>query len=468
MTSEFPLPADLRAMLEAVRRAGRPRLVGGGVRDWLLGLESKDLDVEVAGVDFESLHRALAPFGATDVIGRSFGVIKVRSAESGAEYDFSLPRRESKTGAGHRGFAVQPDPSLSDADAAARRDFTVNAISYDPFAAALIDPLGGRADLQARVLRHSSAAFVEDPLRVLRAFQLAARFDFTLAPETAALCRTIADAYAELPVERVWGEWDKWAVKSLKPSRGLEVLEQTGWLRHFPEIAVMRGTPQEPEWHPEGDVFTHTQHCLDALVALDGWREAEPARRRRLTLSVLAHDFGKPSTTAYAERRGVMRWTSPGHEGAGGPLAEVFLRRIGAPLELTAPVVALVVYHLVHHRGHNSGYSEPQVRRLARKIAPATLEELALVMTADSNGRPPLESPDTLILIARLRAQAQALALENAAPRPLLQGRHLVAIGRKPGPEFKPLLDAAFEAQLDGAFTDEAGAVAWLKAHPPA
>jgi tRNA nucleotidyltransferase (CCA-adding enzyme) len=467
MTSEFPLPPDLRAMLEAVRRTGRPRLVGGGVRDWLLGLEPKDLDVEVAGVDFEALHRALAPFGATDVVGRSFGVIKVRSAASGAEYDFSLPRRESKTGAGHRGFAVQPDPSLSDAAAAARRDFTLNAISYDPLTGTLIDPLGGEADLKARILRHSSAAFTEDPLRVLRAFQLAARFDFTLAPETAALCRTIADAYAELPVERVWGEWDKWAVKSLKPSRGLDVLEQTGWLRHFPEIAVLRGTPQEPEWHPEGDVFTHTQHCLDALVALPGWQEAEPARRRRLTLAVLAHDFGKPSTTVRAERRGVMRWTSPGHEGAGGPLAETFLRRIGAPQELTVPVTALVVYHLVHHRGHNAGYSEAQVRRLARKIAPATLDELALVMTADSNGRPPLESPETLVLIARMRARAQELALEHAAPRPLLQGRHLVALGRKPGPKFKPLLDAAFEAQLDGAFTDEPGAVAWLKAHPP-
>ncbi len=467
MTSEFPLPPDLRAMLEAVRRIGRPRLVGGGVRDWLLGLAAKDLDVEVAGVDFESLHRALAPFGATDVVGRSFGVIKVRSGATGAEYDFSLPRRESKTGAGHRGFAVQPDPTLSDAEAAARRDFTVNAISFDPFAGAVIDPLNGQADLQARLLRHSSAAFVEDPLRVLRAFQLAARFDFTLAPETAALCREIADAYSELPVERVWGEWDKWAIKARKPSRGLEVLEQTGWLRHFPEIAVMRGTPQEPEWHPEGDVFTHTQFCLDALVELPGWQEAEAARRRRLTLAVLAHDFGKPSTTVRAERRGVMRWTSPGHEGAGGPLAETFLRRIGAPLELTVPVTALVVHHLVHHRGHNSGYSAGQVRRLARKIAPATLEELALVMTADSNGRPPLESPETMVLIARMRARAQELALENAAPRPLLQGRHLVAIGRRPGPEFKPYLDAAFEAQLDGAFGDEAGAVAWLQAHPP-
>src|SRR5436309_10914542 len=175
MSAELKLPADLRAMLEAVRRVGRPRLVGGGVRDWLLGLAPKDFDVEVAGVDFETLQRTLSPFGATDIVGRSFGVIKVRSTASGAEYDFSLPRRESKTGAGHRGFAVAPDPALSDAEAAARRDFTVNAIALDPFSGALIDPHGGQRDLQARVLRHTSAAFGEDPLRVLRAFQLAAR-----------------------------------------------------------------------------------------------------------------------------------------------------------------------------------------------------------------------------------------------------------------------------------------------------
>src|SRR3954471_24147802 len=179
-TLSLQLPADLRAMLDAVRRSGRPRLVGGGVRDQLLGLAPKDFDVEVGGVDFETLQRTLAPFGSTDVVGRSFGVIKVRSRASGAEYDFSLPRRESKTGAGHRGFAVQPDPLLSDAEAAARRDFTLNAIAFDPFTGQVIDPHGGKRDLQARVLRHTSAAFIEDPLRVLRAFQLAARFDLTL------------------------------------------------------------------------------------------------------------------------------------------------------------------------------------------------------------------------------------------------------------------------------------------------
>ena len=458
------LPDDLRAMIGAVRRVGRPRLVGGGVRDALLGLEPKDFDVEVAGVNFETLHRALAPFGATDVVGRSFGVIKVRSRDSGDEYDFSLPRRESKTGAGHRGFAVAPDPTLSDAEAAARRDFTINAISWDPFTGEFIDPHGGRSDLEKRVLRHTSEAFVEDPLRVLRAFQLAARFELTLAPETATLCRSIAPTYRELPVERVWGEWEKWATKARRPSLGLAVLEQTDWLKHFPEVAALRNTPQDPAWHPEGDVFTHTQCCLDVLAANEEWQASGPARRRMLSLAVLGHDFGKPSTTVWAEKRGAMHWISPGHEPAGAPIAVQFLRRIGAPLELDLPVSQLVAHHLVHHHGKESEYSDSQVRRLARKLAPATIDDLALVMIADARGRPPVDPMVTLGLIAALRAKAHALAIQSAAPRPLMLGRHLQSLGRKPGPDFKPLLDAAFEAQLDGAFYDEAGGLEWLRA----
>jgi tRNA nucleotidyltransferase (CCA-adding enzyme) len=462
MPRELNLPADLRAMLDAVRRVGRPRLVGGGVRDWLLELAPKDFDVEVAGVDFETLQRTLAPFGATDIVGRSFGVIKLRSRATGEEYDFSLPRRESKTGAGHRGFAVAPEPGLSDAEAAARRDFTVNAIALDPFTGEIVDPHGGVRDLHARVLRHTSPAFTEDPLRVLRAFQLAARFDFTLAPETAALSRSIAGTFVELPVERVWGEWVKWAEKSTRPSRGLAVLEETGWLRHFPEIAALRGTEQEPEWHPEGDVFTHTQLCLDALVALPEWTGSPAARRRLLMFGVLAHDFGKPPTTVRAEKRGAMRWISPGHEAAGGPLAQSFLRRIGAPLDLDPPVAALVVHHLAHHHGRTE-FSDASVRRLARKLAPATIDDLALVMRADSNGRPPLASPETHVRIDELVAKAHALALADAAPKPIVLGRHLVELGLKPGPRFKAIIEAAFEAQLDGAFADETGGVAWLR-----
>ena len=197
------IPPPLHAALSALRSAGgRPRLVGGCVRDWLLGLEPKDFDLEVYAMDYEAMGRALAPFGPTDVVGRSFGVLKVRIA--GSEYDFSLPRRESKTGAGHRGFAVAPDPALTEAEAAARRDFTVNAIAYDPLENSILDFHHGADDLKKKILRHTGPAFTEDPLRVLRAFQFASRFGFTVAPETAALCRSISDTYAELPVERVW------------------------------------------------------------------------------------------------------------------------------------------------------------------------------------------------------------------------------------------------------------------------
>jgi len=453
------LPPDLLAVLEAVRRVGRPRLVGGGVRDWLLGRPSHDYDIEVAGVDFPALQRVLARFGGTDLVGRSFGVIKLRMR--GREYDFSLPRRESKSGAGHRGFAITPDPMLSDAEAAARRDFTINAIAYDPFGDALIDPHGGQADLRRGLLRHTSAAFSEDPLRVLRGFQLAARLDFALAPETAALCREIADTFDELALERVWGEWDKWATQAIKPSRGLDVLRETGWLRHFPEIAALDTTPQDPQWHPEGNVFTHTQHCLDALVALDAWQSAAPALRRRLMLAVLAHDFGKPATTFVGERSGQHRILSPGHEAAGTAPTEAFLRRIGAPLDIAPHVCPLVKNHLAHHTGQ-AAFSDSAVRRLARRLAPATIEELLIVMRADHDGRPPLHSAETLARIDALGAKAQALALANAAPRPLVLGRHLIARGWTPGPEFKSVLDAAFEAQLDGLFHDEAGGCAWL------
>jgi tRNA nucleotidyltransferase (CCA-adding enzyme) len=454
------LPDQLIAVLRAVRAVGRPRLVGGCVRDMLLGLEPKDFDIEVPGADYETLVRTLAPFGEADLVGRSFGIVKLRLA--GTEFDFSLPRRESKTGAGHRGFAVAPDPTLSDAEAAARRDFTINAIACDPLDGTVIDPHGGQADLRAHILRHTSAAFGDDPLRVLRAMQLAGRFDLTLAAETAALCRSMVDAYRELPVERVWGEWEKWAGKSTAPSRGLEVLEQTGWLAHFPEIAALAGVPQEPEWHPEGDVLAHTRHCLNALAGLPEWRGSSASRRRYLMFAALAHDFGKPSTTVRAEHRGAQRWLSPGHEEAGGPTTEAFLRRIGAPLDLGDWVRPLVRHHLAHHHGP-SEFSDSAVRRLARKLAPATIDDLCVVMWADHLGRPPLVSRDTGARILALRDRAHALAVQDAAPRPLLLGRDLVELGLQPGPHFKPILAAAAEAQLDGAFTDEAGGRAWLK-----
>jgi tRNA nucleotidyltransferase (CCA-adding enzyme) len=177
---------------------------------------------------------------------------------------------------------------------------------------------------------------------------------------------------------------------------------------------------------------------------------------------VLAHDFGKPATTRHVEKNGRLRWTSPGHASQGGHLAESFLRRVGAPLGFDAPVRALVENHHAHDRA-NTPFGDSAVRRLALRLVPATIHDLAAVMRADSRGRPPLPTSETDARIDELVSRATSLEFEKRAPRPILQGRHLITLGHQPGPQFKPVLDQAFEAQLDGAFADEAGAIAWVR-----
>ena len=450
------LPDELTRLLREVPALARAYLVGGCVRDSLLGIAHKDFDLEVYGVDYETLARQLSAHGRVDLVGKSFGVIKF-SGLSGGQWDFSLPRRDSKMAAGHKGFEIAVDPDIDPKVAASRRDFTINALMFDPRTGTYLDFFGGREDLEMRVLRHTSAAFVEDPLRVLRGMQFAARFDLTPAPETVALCRAIVETFPELAVERVGMEWFKWAMMSQRPSAGLRFLQATGWLRHFPEIAALDGTPQDPEWHPEGDVFTHTCHCCDALAELPEWRGADATTRQVLMFAVLAHDFAKPQTTHEVEREGRMRIVSPGHEEQGGPLAEAFLTRINAPNDIKERVVPLVTHHLAHLQP----VSDRSVRRLANFLKPATIAELCLVMTADHFGRPP--KPRVIHEgVTSLRAKAEELRLRDAAPKPILQGRHLIARGLPPGVQFGKLLAAAFEVQLEGGFNDLAGALQWL------
>lgn len=454
------LPTELRHLLREVPELARAYLVGGCVRDALLRRPQKDFDLEVYGVDYETLARGLRRHGRVDLVGKSFGVIKFSSA-SGEQWDFSVPRRDSKTAAGHKGFAVELDPRIEPREAASRRDFTINALMFDPRTNEYLDFFGGRQDLQNHILRHTSAAFSEDPLRVLRGMQFAARLELTPAPETVQLCRSIVGAFSELAVERVGMEWLKWAGASQKPSAGLRFLQATGWLRHFPEIAALDGTPQDPEWHPEGDVFTHTCHCCDALAALPEWQAADETTRRVLMLAVLAHDFAKPQTTHQAERDGKMRIVSPGHEEQGGPLAESFLTRLAVPNEFKARIVPLVTHHLAHLQT----ITDRSVRRLANSLRPAIIAELCLVMTADCFGRPPKPKMIPPGILA-LKAKAEELRLRDAAPKPLLQGRHLIARGWQPGKKFGAVLDAAFEAQLEGAFNDVEGALRWLDSQP--
>jgi tRNA nucleotidyltransferase (CCA-adding enzyme) len=290
------IPVELRRVLAETPELGRAYLAGGCVRDWLLGRAGHDYDVEVYGIGYERLVEALSRWGRVDRVGRSFGVVKL-TVSGRTTYDFTVPRRDSKVGLGHKGFEVAFDPELTPAQAALRRDFTINSLLYDPRRGELLDFVGGQADLRGRILRHTSEAFLEDPLRVLRGMQFAARFGLGAAPETLALCRRIRGSHGELARERIWDEWLKWAVRAEVPSAGLRFLRDTGWLAHYPELEALVGTPQDPEWHPEGDVFVHTGHCCDALAGLAEWQGLDATSRAVYMFAVLAHDLGKPATT---------------------------------------------------------------------------------------------------------------------------------------------------------------------------
>jgi tRNA nucleotidyltransferase (CCA-adding enzyme) len=450
-------PAELQKILSATPELERAFLVGGCVRDALLGLPVKDFDLEVFGVSYARLAKALSRWGRVDFVGQSFGVAKLTTG-SGLAYDFAIPRRDRKVALGHKGFEVEFDADITPQEAASRRDFTINALMLDPRRGEVLDFFGGQTDLRDRVLRHTSGAFVEDPLRVLRGMQFASRFNLRAAPETIALCRSIKASFHELAVERVGEEWFKWAAKSAVPSVGLLFLADTEWLEHFPELAALRGTPQDPEWHPEGDVFTHTAHCCDALVKLPEWQAADESSRIAWTLAVLAHDFGKPAVTHEAMRDGRMRIVSPGHEEGGVEPALRFLERIHVPHAIRDRVPPLVANHLAHLQP----VTDRAVRRLAKRLEPETIAGLCVIVTADHSGRPP-KPPCVPEGVKALLAKAEELRVQDSAPKPILQGRHLIAAGMKPGKEFKAILHEAFEAQLEGQFGDLEGAETWLE-----
>ncbi len=264
MLDSFP---HIQPILHAIVAAGgRPQIVGGAVRDLLRGEAIKDVDIEVYGLPIDRLVELLGRFGHVDAVGRSFGVLKLRLPD-GQEIDIALPRRESKVGAGHRGFMTAPDPTMTPREAAARRDFTWNALALT-HTGELLDFFGGVADLEAGIIRHTTAAFAEDPLRVLRAMQLAARLDMRLAPETAELCRALLPEAAALAVERIWGEWQKWALKSVNPAAGLQVLIETGWITLYPELVALIDCPQNEAYHPEGNAWKHTLYVCNAAATI--------------------------------------------------------------------------------------------------------------------------------------------------------------------------------------------------------
>ena len=437
----------MRRLLETLRDAGgRPYLVGGAVRDTLLGLPHEDLDVEVFGLPLPDLKEALARVGRVDVVGEAFTVFKVSGLE-GAEgaVDVSLPRRDSKAGPGHRGIAVTGDPDLSLEEAARRRDFTINAVMFDPFASTFIDPFGGQRDLRRRVLRAVDLGTLgEDPLRALRAVQLAARFELTVDVETARRCASMP--LAELPAERVFGEIQKLLLQARRPSLGLSLLREWGMLPAVaPELIPLIGTPQDPEWHPEGDVWIHTLLAVDqAVPLLEG---LDTARAHAVMLGVLCHDLGKPETTQLLEGR--LR--SYGHEEAGLPPTNALLDRWNVHrlhgYDVRAQVLGLVGNHLKPGQFYDDRerVSDGAIRRLARKCEPALLYRVA---RADCLGRTGDFPP---VAMEWFLERVRQLEVAERPPDPLLQGRHVLELGVSPGPEVGRIVRAVYERQLDGA-----------------
>lgn len=417
--------------------------MGGCVRDSLLGCASKDVDIEIYGLAPDKIERILGRKFRVEVVGKSFGVWILK----GCDIDVSMPRRERKSGEGHKQFEIEGDPFMTPKEACARRDFTINAIMRDILTGEIIDPYDGRGDISRGVLRHTSERFSEDPLRVLRAMQFAARFDFGVAPETVALCSAIP--FENLPRERVFEEWKKMLLKGVKISRGLDFLRDCGWVKYFPELAACVGCAQDPEWHPEGDVFTHTGFCLDTFA-----RERICDEREDLVvgLAVLCHDFGKPLCTV-KDPDGRIR--SRGHDVLGAKPTERFLNRLTREKSLIADVVPLVERHMAILDLWRNQCGDSAIRRLAGKVG--RIDRLVRIDSADRGGRPPLE-PEISPQGAWILERARALQVQDSAPKPILMGRHLIEMGLKPCREFSDILAQVYEAQLDGGFDSLEGA----------
>ena len=288
--------------------------------------------------------------------------------------------------------------------------------------------------------------------------QFSARLEFKIAPETVRLCEKLD--LAELSRERIFEEFRKLLLKAQRPSIGLKAAKKLGILAYFPEIKALIGVPQDPEWHPEGDVWTHTLLVLDEAASL---RKGDEKQDLVLMFGALCHDFGKPLTTEFL--RG--RWRSPAHDVDGVDPTKQFLLRLTDDRDLIEQVTTLVKEHLrpVQLFKVREQINSGTIRRLALRVR---IPELVLLAKADYLGQAPskeqrasFEAGDWLL------AEAERMEVRDEAPRPLLMGRHLLAMGMSPGPEMGEFLSQAFEKQLNGDLQTEDDAISWAKSNLP-
>jgi tRNA nucleotidyltransferase (CCA-adding enzyme) len=509
---------EVLRVCEAVRTAGgRAMLVGGWVRDWLLGQESKDYDVEVYGIEPEALRAILKKFGRVNTVGEHFAVYKlVGYLPTGAslseipnrqsaiadvpspnverlEIDVSIPRRESKSGRGHRGFTIEGDPQMTFEEAARRRDFTINAILYDPLADEFVDPYGGIRDLQQKRLRAVAAeTFIEDSLRVLRAVQFAARFEMTVEDETAALCRTID--LADLPHERIWGEVEKLLLMAARPAIGLDTALQLGVLdKLFPELRALAGcrldeSPASQRAEEAGedggqrdaasaseqleDAFAETKRAMDAAARLAS--DLDRPRRVAVMLATLCHALGNPCAadttsdhSSAASESAAHNQSTSSKTAAARERTLAMLERLGlytlAGYDVRAQVLALMREQNQPREfyARREQTTDGDFRRLARRVEIDLLYRVAKAWALAS--RAPASADDVAVKAADwFIARARELGVEHGPPAPLLLGRHLLDMGIVPGPAMGELLRQVYDLQLDGQILtlDEAHAAA--------
>lgn len=439
---EFSLVKKIVDRLDASR--ARALLVGGAVRDALLGNQPKDIDIEVHGIGLEQLEQILKEFGHVRLVGKVFGVLRI----DGLDVDWSIPRTDSSG----RKPKVLFDPHMPLEQALRRRDLTINAMAIDMVIKKLEDPFGGLDDLQKRVLRvPDKDLFIEDPLRYFRVMQFIGRLQMVPDVELYALGKTMK--LSEISKERIVEEFYKLCVKGTKPSLGIQWLQDTGRLKTvLPEIHATFGVEQDPEWHPEGDVYEHSKQAMDA-AALQNYETDEA--RLIMVLAALCHDVGKVVATQNIDGR--IR--SLGHDVKGVPLAAQFLDRITMTAKVKETVLKLVRYHMVPIAFIKNNASAAAYKRLATKLAPETnIQQLATLAYCDKSGRNPdrqapfVVCPEELIDIFLKRAEGYGVA-KNPEP-PLLTGKDIADL-IEPGPKMGKLLDKAYEIQIEQGIADK-------------
>ena len=436
-------PEDVTSKAEEIAErvhalGGSAYYVGGYVRDRLLGRDSKDIDIEIHGITEDALIELLSDMGETASFGRSFGIHTLR----GTGIDIALPRTERSTGQGHRQFDVSVDPFIGTEAASSRRDFTINALMQDVLTGEILDYHGGREDLEKGIIRHvSDASFADDPLRVLRAASFASRLGFAIAEETASLCRSID--ISQLSSERIEEELAKALLGSDSPSVFFEELRRMDQLSFwFPELEALIDLPQDPLYHPEGDVWVHTMEVIDRAAALRD-KTDEPLS---FMLLCLCHDFGKAVTTELIKGR----YHAYQHEVKGIPVIESFLRRIVKEKSIRRYVTGMVPLHM---RPNVVAFSKPSVKSTNRLFyeaaSPGDLVYFAIcdkpVLAGEENF-----TGDSDFLWERLSV------FEATMAKPHITGKDLIEAGISPGEELGRLLDYALKLRLAGIDKDQA------------